>query len=47
MPGALVEPLFLTRPGEASVATSTGGQRRIAQALAAALERYLTAAPKQ
>jgi N-acetylmuramoyl-L-alanine amidase len=47
MPGALVEPLFLTKPGEASVATSPGGQRKIAQALAAGLERYLTAAPKQ
>jgi len=45
MPGVLVEPLFLTRPSEASIATSAGGQRRIAQALATGLERYLTSAP--
>jgi N-acetylmuramoyl-L-alanine amidase len=41
MPGALVEPLFLTKPSEANLATSQGGQRRIAQALASGLERYL------
>jgi N-acetylmuramoyl-L-alanine amidase len=46
MPGVLVEPLFLTRPAEASIATSAGGQRKIAQALATGLERYLAAAPK-
>lgn len=45
MPGALVEPLFLTRPAEAAIAASATGQRRIAQALAAALESYLNAAP--
>jgi N-acetylmuramoyl-L-alanine amidase len=44
MPGVLVEPLFLTRPAEASIATSAGGQRKIAQALAAGLERFLTTA---
>ena len=41
MPGALVEPLFLTKPGEASIATSASGQRKIAAALATGLERYL------
>jgi N-acetylmuramoyl-L-alanine amidase len=44
MPGALVEPLFLTRPAEASVATSSAGQRKIAQALAAGMEHYLATA---
>ena len=42
MPGALVEPLFLTRPDEAAMVTSAGGQRRVAGALAAGLERYLS-----
>jgi N-acetylmuramoyl-L-alanine amidase len=44
MPGVLVEPLFLTRPAEAGIATSAAGQRRIAQALAHGLERYLASA---
>jgi N-acetylmuramoyl-L-alanine amidase len=47
MPGVLVEPLFLTRPSEASIASGAGGQRKIAQALASGLERYLAAAPGQ
>jgi N-acetylmuramoyl-L-alanine amidase len=42
MPGALVEPLFLTNDGEARVAASTSGQDRIAAALKAGLETYLT-----
>lgn len=41
MPGALVEPLFLTAPGEAGLVTSASGQRRIAQALAAGLEAFV------
>lgn len=41
MPGALVEPLFLTRPDEAAIASSPAGQRRIAAALAGGLEAYL------
>ena len=41
MPGALAEPLFLTKPGEASIATSASGQRKIAAAIATGLERYL------
>jgi N-acetylmuramoyl-L-alanine amidase len=47
MPGALVEPLFLTSPAEVGVATSASGQRRIAAALAKGLENYLNAAPRQ
>lgn len=42
MPGVLVEPLFLTAPAEAALATQVSGQRRIAQALASGVERYLT-----
>jgi N-acetylmuramoyl-L-alanine amidase len=41
MPGALVEPLFLTAPGEAWLASSPSGQRRIASALVSGLETYL------
>jgi N-acetylmuramoyl-L-alanine amidase len=41
-PGALVEPLFLTDPGDAAIAASEAGQRRIASALAAGLEAYLS-----
>jgi len=42
MPGALVEPLFLTNPREASVAASADGQQRIAAALKTALEAYFS-----
>jgi len=45
MPGALVEPLFLTAPGEAAMAASAAGQRRIAAALAAGVEAYLAGPP--
>jgi len=41
MPGVLVEPLFLTAPAEAAIATSGAGQRRIAHALAAGVEHFL------
>jgi N-acetylmuramoyl-L-alanine amidase len=44
MPGALVEPLFLTNPAEAQMAIDRAGQERIAQALAAGLEKYLRGA---
>jgi N-acetylmuramoyl-L-alanine amidase len=40
MPGALVEPLFLTNSEEARFAASTGGQERIASALRTGLLRY-------
>jgi N-acetylmuramoyl-L-alanine amidase len=44
MPGALVEPLFLTNPSEAQMATDPAGQQRIAQALARGLEKYFAGA---
>jgi N-acetylmuramoyl-L-alanine amidase len=40
MPGALVEPLFLTDPAEADLAASPAGQRRIAGALAAGIQGF-------
>jgi N-acetylmuramoyl-L-alanine amidase len=42
MPGALVEPMFLTNPDEARFAASTGGQQRIASALRTGLEKYFS-----
>jgi N-acetylmuramoyl-L-alanine amidase len=42
MPGALVEPLFLTNSAEASLAASSSGQQRVAVALKTGLEKYLT-----
>jgi N-acetylmuramoyl-L-alanine amidase len=41
MPGALVEPLFLTNESEARLANSASGQQRIAVALKDGLEKYL------
>jgi len=41
MPGALVEPLFLTNDIEARLADSPSGQQKIAVALKDALEKYL------
>jgi N-acetylmuramoyl-L-alanine amidase len=43
MPGALIEPLFITDPFEASIAASTTGQRAIASGLAEAARQYLSA----
>jgi N-acetylmuramoyl-L-alanine amidase len=40
MPGALIEPLFITDPFEGSLAASTQGQQVIAQGLATAVEQY-------
>jgi len=45
MPGALVEPLFLTNPNEARFAADPAGQQRIAVGLNAGLERYLSSTP--
>jgi N-acetylmuramoyl-L-alanine amidase len=42
MPGALIEPLFVTDPFEASIAASGHGQQVIAKALAEAIGQYLT-----
>lgn len=41
MPGALIEPLFLTDPSEGSIAASTTGQAAIARGLATAIEQYV------
>ncbi len=41
MPGALIEPLFLTDPFEASIAASARGQHVIAVGLARGIEEYL------
>jgi len=40
MPGALVEPLFITNPTEASIAASPDGQRMIAKGIVAAAEQF-------
>jgi N-acetylmuramoyl-L-alanine amidase len=42
MPGALVEPLFLTNPAEAQLAGDEAGQQRIAVALETGLVKFLT-----
>ena len=42
MPGALIEPLFLTNEAEARLAIDPEGQRRIAAALGAGLERFFS-----
>jgi N-acetylmuramoyl-L-alanine amidase len=44
MPGALVEPLFLTNSNEARLAADSAGQQRIAEALRSGVEKYLDAA---
>ena len=41
MPGAVVEPLFITDPFEGSIAASTKGQGVIAGGIAEAVEQYL------
>ena len=43
MPGALVEPLFLTNEAEARLASDPAGQARIAAALRAGLQKYFGA----
>jgi N-acetylmuramoyl-L-alanine amidase len=40
MPGALIEPLFITDPFEGSIAASSSGQQVIAAGLARAVEQY-------
>lgn len=44
MPGALVEPLFITNPTEAQIATDPAGQQRIAQAMEAGLVKFFSGA---
>ncbi len=41
--GALVEPLFITNPSEAQIASDPAGQQKIAEALATGLLRYVSA----
>jgi N-acetylmuramoyl-L-alanine amidase len=45
MPGALIEPLFITDPFEGSIAASAQGQHVIAGALAKAIEQYFAPQP--
>lgn len=40
MPGALIEPLFISDPFEGSIADSTAGQEAIAHGIAQAIEQY-------
>jgi N-acetylmuramoyl-L-alanine amidase len=40
MPGAVIEPLFITDPFEGSIAASSSGQQVIAQGIATAIEQY-------
>jgi N-acetylmuramoyl-L-alanine amidase len=40
MPGALIEPLYVTDPSEASLANSRAGEHEIARGLASAVEDY-------
>jgi N-acetylmuramoyl-L-alanine amidase len=42
MPGALVEPLFISNPAQGSIAHSTTGQHAIATGIARALDKFLT-----
>ena len=44
MPGALVEPFFVTDPVEAQVANSVAGQKAIAAGLAQGLAAFLAPA---
>jgi N-acetylmuramoyl-L-alanine amidase len=46
MPGALIEPLFITDPYEGSLAASTTGESVIAGGLALAIEQYFAPAPR-
>ncbi len=44
MPGALVEPLFITNPTEAQIASDPAGQQRIAHAMEAGLVKFFSGA---
>jgi N-acetylmuramoyl-L-alanine amidase len=41
MPGAVIEPLFVTDPFEGTIADSTKGQHVIAGGIAATVEQFL------
>jgi N-acetylmuramoyl-L-alanine amidase len=42
MPGALVEPLFVTNPAEAQIASDPAGQQKIAEALESGVLKFMT-----
>lgn len=42
MPGAVIEPLFITDPYEGSIAASANGQKVIAEGIATAIEQYFS-----
>jgi N-acetylmuramoyl-L-alanine amidase len=42
MPGALVEPLFVTNPAEALIASDPAGQQKIAEALESGVLKFMT-----
>ena len=44
MPGAVIEPFFLTDPFEGSIAVSTSGQEVVAKGIALAIEQYFVPA---
>lgn len=44
MPGALIEPMFLTNSAEARLASEPAGQQRVAVALRAGLQKYFSGA---
>jgi N-acetylmuramoyl-L-alanine amidase len=44
MPGALIEPLYVTDPFEASIAVSAQGQHVIAGGIAKAVSQYFASA---
>ncbi len=46
MPGAVIEPLYITDPFEGSIAASAHGQSVMAQGIATAVEQYLAPASK-
>jgi N-acetylmuramoyl-L-alanine amidase len=45
MPGAVIEPLYLTDPFEASIAVNADDQAVVAQGMATAIAQFLKAAP--
>ncbi len=45
MPGAVIEPLYLTDPFEGTIADSSKGQTQIARGIASAIEKFLAPAP--
>jgi N-acetylmuramoyl-L-alanine amidase len=47
MPGTVIEPLYITDPFEASIASSTQGQQVIAQGIASGIEQFLAPPAKK